>query len=256
VRAVAIAVAVVAAVRIARAAPDELVAARPLVLAPGEVVASLSTEIALDRSGTVGLAPDLWIGVTPRWTIGAFTSNASLDRVAAGGEPCLGVDVRWSATRGELAFAPRARAFVRSPPTGGTCLAFSGECRSCTIDQLHPAATIGALVRWTRGRFAIASDPYVRVGLADRETNHDALVLPIWFEVEPAARWVLAVHTGYGADLGAMASAWHVPLAADLRARVTAHVEVAIEIGFTSMVAATGAMQQRAATIAVAWRGR
>jgi hypothetical protein len=235
VRAIAAAIALAGAAAPAGAAPDDLVS-RPLVLDAGDIAATLVTEVVVAPSGELAVVPDVWVGATPRVTIGVIRSNASLDRVAAGGDPCCGIDVRWRWLAGELAIAPRARAVVRS------------------VDPWHPAATLGALVRWTRGRFAIASDPYVRVGLADRAANRDVLVLPVWLEVQPAARWLVAIHTGWGGDLSTMA-AWHVPLALDVRTRITAHVDVAVEIGFTSFVAPRGAMEQQVATLAVTWSG-
>src|SRR5688572_10459694 len=109
----------------AAAEPNDLVA-RPLVLAPGELHAQLAIELNLapDLVGRpLSLAPDAWLGLTPRWTVGVIHSNQSVDRIDAGATFCVrqlasecerlvrgsGVEARWSARTGALAVAPRAR---------------------------------------------------------------------------------------------------------------------------------------------------
>jgi hypothetical protein len=222
-------VAVRATAIIATLAAGRAATAEPLALRDGESWASLTAEVGRDGSGryVVAIAPDVWVGVAPRVTVGVISSNASVDRVAAGGND-LGVDVRYALSSW---VAPRLRVLARG------------------ADPRRPALTIGAVARWTHGRFAIRTDPYVRIGLIDR----DAIVVPVWFEVQPTARLVVAAHTGWGADLQDALGAWHVPLAADVSARLGARWQLVTEAGFTSFVASQGARQARAVTIALAW---
>ena len=58
---------IIAGVRVAAAAPDDIVA-RPLVLGQGEIAAELTAEINLSANwvgAPTSLAPDLWYGICP-----------------------------------------------------------------------------------------------------------------------------------------------------------------------------------------------
>src|SRR4051794_29547822 len=147
------------------ASPDDLIT-RPLVLAPGAIDVRLTLAINLQQRSIAeptALSPDAWWGVLPRLTLGLIHSDASLDQIATSGSLCIrpststcahrykgsGVDVRYSAIEGQFALAPRLRAVIRD------------------TDPFKPALTLGALVRWAHGRFAITGDPYLRLPLAD-----------------------------------------------------------------------------------------
>src|SRR5690348_8439324 len=142
-------------------APDraEDLVARPIVLDEGGVDLRLTAEIGVQAfrvARPLSLAPDGWWGVAHNWTVGVIHSDVSVDQIEAGATLCVrdtlvptcghayrgsGVDVRFGAVAGALAVAPRVRLLVRD------------------VDPFKPAMTLGALVRWTRGRFAVASDP-------------------------------------------------------------------------------------------------
>ncbi|MBA3453398.1 MAG: hypothetical protein H0T42_09935 [Deltaproteobacteria bacterium] len=227
---------------------------RSLVLAAGGVEAQLTAEINLQarRVGRpLSLAPDLWYGLTPRWTIGLIHSNRSVDRIDASATFCLrrfqtrcdrlyrgsGIDVRWSWKTGPLSVAPRARVLLRD------------------VDPIKPAVTLGAMVRWTRGRFAIESDPYLRLGLANRdEGNRAALFLPVWLAVQPTCHWLIAIHTGYDSELAIWRDGYHVPFGLVVRARATSYLDVGVEAGFTSLLGPQNNIKQRAALVTLGWR--
>ncbi len=252
--AVATAAVLAAAPRPGLAEPRDLVG-RPLVLARGELEAHLVAELSLRRdafAAPISLAPDVWLGVTPRWTIGVVHSSRSLGLVEDGATLCFrgrppygcdrayngsGVDARWSWREGPLAVAPRARLVLRD------------------VDPWKPAVTAGALVRWTRGRFAVASDPYLRLGLANRDRgNRAALVVPIWLAVQPTCRWRVALHTGWDAELAVARDGWHGPFALAVEARAWARVHIAVEGGFDSLIGPQHDLSSRTLAIALAWR--
>lgn len=242
------------AVTPAHAQPTDLVA-RSLVLDAGEIDARLSIEMNLlprRFAQPLSLAPDLWYGVTDRWTVGVIHSNQSLGRIDSVATFCVrqlvgqcetpyhgsGVDVRWSWRSGALAIAPHGRVLLRG------------------IDPIKPAVTLGAAVRWTGGRFAISSDPYLRLGLANLDRgNRAALVVPVWLAVQPTCRWLVAVHTGWDGELATIRDGWHIPVALVVRARVTAQVEIGVEAGYRSLLGPQNNNGQSAAIVTVGWRG-
>jgi hypothetical protein len=239
----------------ALADPNDLVA-RPLVLEAGELQANLVTGINLapkQFGHPTSLSPDLWFGVLPALTVGLFHSNPSVDRFAPGATFCVvhepdlgcdttyrggGIDVRYSALRGDFALAPRARVTIRE------------------IDPFKPALLLGTLVRWTRGRFAITGDPYLQIGLANTDQgNRSALFLPVLFSVQPLARWELTLRTGFNSDLAVLSDGWHVPVAFETRIAATSHIDAGVMLAFASLLGPQNTAKERALFFTVGWRG-
>ncbi len=227
---------------------------RRLVLDDNQVEIAATLEVDLNTSPfarPTSLAPDLWWGITPRLTVGLIHSHASVDQIAAGASFCvrtaeLGCDKAYSGSGadaryliyddGAFAIAPRARFLVRD------------------LDPVKPALTAGALLRWRHGRFAIVSDPYLQLGLANREDgNRSQLWLPVYFELAPACAWVLALHTGWNAELITISDNWHIPLALSARVAVVRSLDVALEAGFATLGGPQNNVKQRAAMLTLAW---
>ena len=236
------------------AAPDDLVT-RPLVLPAGGVELRLTAEINVQPllvGKPLSFAPDAWWGILPRWTIGLIHSNASIDLFEAGATFCVqqsdlsschrlyhgsGLDVRFDALAGPLAIAPRLRLLIRD------------------LDPIKPAATLGALVRWSHGRFAITSDPYLRLPLANHNLgNRAALVVPLGLAVQPARGWELAVHTGYNADLVVLRDDGHIPLSLGVTQRVTGDLDLRVEAGWARLLGPQHDVGRGALMIGAGWQ--
>ena len=252
---VALGAAVVLITGPARAEPDDLVS-RPLVLDRNTFDLRLTMAMNV-QPRTAGrpmtLAPDAWWGITPRVTIGIIHSDASLDQIATSASFCVresenstcdrmyhgsGIDVRVAVMSGEFAIAPRARLLIRD------------------LDPFKPAVTLGSMLRWTRGRFAITSDPYLRLPLANGALgNRSAMMLPLWLAVQPAAGWALALHTGVASDLAVMRDGWHPLFAVDVTARITGELDVGAEAGWGSLFGPQADPKRATIMVAAAWRG-
>lgn len=199
----------------------------------------------------IALAPDLWYGVTQRLTVGLIHSSQSVDRIGARSTVCLrqsellcdeayqgsGVDVRYRLRDAPLAIAPRVRFLVRD------------------VDPWKPAVTIGTLARWSRGRFSITTDPYLRFGLTNQQQgNRAAFVVPFWFGVQPTCRWLVEVHTGADGDFAVLDDGWHMPLGLVVTARATSTLDVSVEAGFSQIYGPQIDSKQRYLMLTVAYR--
>lgn len=237
----------------AHADPDDLVA-RPLVLDDGALDVRLTMEVGVQQTAfarPLSFAPDAWWGVSPHWTLGVIHSQSSVDQIDAGASFCVrhsavspcdrlyrgsGVDVRYGALDGTWALAPRVRLLVRD------------------IDPFKPAVTLGALVRWTRGRFAIASDPYVRLPLANAELgNRAAISIPLWLAVQPARGWMVRVHTGFDADVIVIRDGSHGPFGVEVATRLTAELDLAVEAGWARLFGPQYDAKHAAILISAGW---
>jgi len=236
----------------AYASPNDLVA-RPIVLDRGQLDAELVLGInwAPNALGApTSLSPDVWFGATDRLTVGVIHSSPSVDQFSPAATFCVrhdlntcprtyhgsGLDARFAASPW---LAPRMRLLLRD------------------IDPAKPALALGALVRWTSGRFAITSDPYLRLGLANTELgNRHALIIPIAFAVQPIARWELSLHTGWNSDLAVIEDGWHMPLAIGTRVAASADVDVGALFGFATLLGPQNTPKERALFLYVAYRPR
>jgi hypothetical protein len=222
-----------------------------VALGAGELDARLVTEVGIGRDFGVpiSLAPDVWYGVTSRWTLGITHSRASIDLVDAGASLCVHddglacptvyrgsqLDVRWLA-RDDVAL--RGRLLVRD------------------VDPWKPAVALGALAQWRAGRFSIVTDPYLRIGLAHRdEGNRDAIVVPVWLAVDPTCGVRLAIHTGFDGELATLADGWHVPLALVTAVQLPVHLEAGLEVGWASLAGPQNDFRRRALLLTLGWRG-
>lgn len=249
----AVTIAILFASTSAFADSDDIIT-RPLTLARGQLEAQLVLEVnlqlALEGSPT-SLAPDAWYGLTDRFTVGVTHSNATLDRIDASASICIvhlanvcdryyrgsAIEARWSWRTGRLAIAPRARLLVRD------------------VDPVKPALALGALVRWTRGRFALESDPYIRTGLANTDLGNRAfLMVPLYILVQPTCRWLVGVHLGWESDLAVARDGSHGPLGLIVKARATQNLDLTLHGGFTSLVGVQNNIKQRAVMVSVGWR--
>jgi hypothetical protein len=239
-----------------RADPDEHdMVGRPLVLPAGSVDLRLTAEIGVERTTfgrPLSFAPDAWWGVAPRWTIGLIHSSASVDRIDAGASFCVresvvpvcnrlyrggGIDLRFGARAGALAVAPRLRVIVRD------------------LSPARPATTLGALVRWTRGRFAVACDPYLRLPLANRTRgNRAAISIPLWLAVQPARGWMITLHTGFDADLIVLRDGSHSPFGLGVTTRLTREIDLGIEAGWARLLGPQYDAKHGAVLVTAGWR--
>jgi len=225
----------------------------PLVLAPEQVKIQVVTEIGLSPGAfarPLSLAPDAWVGITPRLTIGIIHSDLSIDRLAPKASLCVrqdwllcphlyrgsGVDVRYAARLGQFSVVPHARALIRD------------------VAPFKPAVTVGAALRWTHGRVAVTTDPFLQFGLANTDRgNRSALWLPLVVGVAVVQRAELEFHTGWNSDVAVIRDGWHVPAGVFARARVSSHFEVMAGVGFTSLLGPQNTPKQRLAIVSLGW---
>jgi hypothetical protein len=252
---------IVVAGRVAAAAPDDLIA-RPLVLDEGQLRADVTAEISLSTYYASGqptsLAPDLWYGVLPELTVGVIHSDLSLDRIQAGASFCVvtnavvcpdryhgsAIDVLYSMETGTFAAAAHARLLLFDKPLPD--------------DQptvFVPALTIGATLRWHRGRWSITGDPYLQLGLANRQYGNRAqLWLPVTFAMQPMARLELEFRTGWNSTLATIGDGYNVPAAIGVRARALWNVDVGALFGFPSLLGPQNDVKDRVLFFDLSWR--
>ena len=263
---------IVVAGRVAAAAPDDLIA-RPLVLDEGQLRADVTAEISLSTYYATGqptsLAPDLWYGVLPELTVGVIHSDLSLDRIQAGASFCVvtnavvcpdryhgsAIDVLYSMETGTFAAAAHARLLLFDKPAPEDPGPYPGAMSPPEPTRFIPALTIGETLRWHRGRWSITGDPYLQLGLANRQYGNRAqLWLPVTFAMQPVARLALEFRTGWNSTLATIGDGYNVPAAIGVRARALWNVDVGALFGFPSLLGPQNDVKDRALFFDLSWR--
>lgn len=229
---------------IARAEPQ------PLVLAPEHVAVQLVVSAKFPNPRPLSVAPDVWVGVTSQLTLGVIHSDLSIDRIAPKASLCVrhddllcprfyrgsGIDVRYRVLAGELTVVPHARLLLRD------------------IEPLKPAITLGAALRWTRGRITLTTDPFLQLGLMNTNRgNRSAMWLPVVISTAVNHRVDTEVSSGWNSDLAVIRDGWHLPLEIAVRVRVTAQVDVRMGVGFTSLLGPQNTLKERLWSVALWW---
>jgi hypothetical protein len=209
--------------------PHDLVA-DDVVLRAGSLEGALSYES--DESSRVygnpwSLAPDLFYGVTDELTVGVIHSARALWLVDSGGGLCLADEC---VTRYDDLGVDARYAFLRRD---GLAVAAHLRFVSHSFDPWKPSLRLGALARWTAGRFAVLSDPELQIGLDHRDRgNRDWLRWPIVLAVQPLRRVRLALRTGVEGELATFGDAWRIAMAVDLTVRVLPNLDASLMYGY------------------------
>ena len=206
-----------------------------LGLAPGEVEAALSLEIdqtvRLEWLRT-SIAPDLFVGVTPKLTLGLVHSSRGVGRLDSGASFCFGdaqrcdgiydavaLDARWRLRAGTLSIAAHPSFLLRD--------------RS----PVKPALRLGLLVRARRGRFSLLADPQLQLGLYNNlRGNRTTLHVPVWLRAEVGGGVTLALWTGLDGELATFGDAYVVPLGLEAGVTIRGRLDLLAGGGFSTLL--------------------
>jgi hypothetical protein len=204
------------------------------------------------KASPLSLAPDIWWRDGEHWTIGFTHSNASVDRFEPGGSLCLRTDALYcdSTYRGSNIDARYA-----FPLAGNTTVSPRARFLLRDIEPAKPAITAGALVEHAHGRFHFRADPYLQLGLANRDQgNRAALWIPLQVALAATSRITPTLDTGYNAELAVIGDDWHVPVAVGGHVRVDSHFEIGATVGFASLLGPQNTPKQRVLFIGLSWQ--
>jgi hypothetical protein len=191
------------------------------------------------HSGQVGdplrFAPDAWYRVTDHLTLGVITSDLAVDRYdIQGGYDHVGIDGLWKL---DDHFSAHARFLMRE------------------FDPAKPAVTLGAVAKWQHGAWAITTDPYLQLGLANQARgNRAAIFVPVAGSVTPVCGWAIDLRTGWNSDLAVIADGWYIPLYVGTRVRVARAIEVGAAVGFPGLLGPQNSASERMLFVTTRWQ--
>ncbi|MFH2007951.1 MAG: hypothetical protein ABI333_15320 [bacterium] len=226
---------------------DDRAGHESLNLPAGSLRISASLEVGLDvRSlgAPVSLAPDVYVGVTPRLTLGMIHSGRALGLIDSGRGLCVsgrsgGCDPVYSGTGLDGWYTLlRAPGFELATRTRVYAARFSGP--------LKLRVTLGLQGVFRVGPVALRFDPHLSVGLVNRELgNADTLNVPIQLFLALGRYVAIYLRTGLRGLLNNFAEQYAVPLGLGVLVRPSARWQVGAQVVFRQLLGPLNTHQKR-----------
>jgi len=226
---------------------DDRVGQQSLNPPRGSLLVSAALAVGLDTrelGAPIALAPDAYVGVTSRLTLGLVHSGRALglldsrwglcltgrtggcDRVVSG----TGLDGWYTFLRGR-GFELAARARFYAARYG---------------DPVKLRLTLGLLGLWRVGPVALRFDPHVSVGLVNRELgNADTLNVPVHLLVGLGRHVAIYLRTGLQGTLRFFADQYAVPLGLGVLVRPGARWELGAQFVLRGLLGAQNTYKKR-----------
>lgn len=200
-------------------------------LAPGSVRVSTTLEVSMSTRALgkpMSVAPDLYVGVAPDWTVGLVHSGRALGLLDSGWGMCFtgadgGCDPVYAGTGVDAWFV-----FLRAR---GLELAVRSRLYAARfVDPLKLRVTLGVLGAYRLGWLGLRFDPHVSLGLVNRERgNADALNVPVEVLFALGCHADLYVRTGVRGLLRGFDEQYAVPVGLGVRVRPSMHWQVGVQ---------------------------
>jgi hypothetical protein len=218
-------------------APDGQYAVMRGVQGPAGMVSArilLDLNLSADRAGKpISLAPDLYYSVTDKLQLGILHEGPMGWQARPGLGLCLtgtdngcpevydnvGFDVMYGVAFGRFHLSTHTSLFVSHFDPLTTSLAFGAAGK----------ARLGA-------RVALLFDPKIALALTERDTNDDALYIPLELQFQAAAATTLKLLTGLLGGLSAFGDTYEVPVGVGLLQNLTRHFDVGARFSFDNLL--------------------
>ncbi|MCB9561346.1 MAG: hypothetical protein H6708_13140 [Kofleriaceae bacterium] len=233
---------------------------RPLRLAPGMVEVRLAAELSLS-AGAVGepvaIAPDVWVGVNRRLTLGVTHSWAARGGLGAGRGLCLGATAevadggcpgRYDAVALDARFAIPAL----GDDTVGLVALDARRLSPATV-----ALEVGVASRWRSGDLAVVVAPVLALGLARRDLgNQERVRVPVTVQWQAADRVALTLTTGFTSTADDLFGDLAIVVGAGAAVTVRDDLDLGVAAGLPRALggAGQGGTDERYATAWLTWR--
>jgi len=208
----------------------------------------------------ISIAPDLWIGLHDRLTLGIYHSgraaNGFLSGVGTG--LCLrdGMSGTCKAGLGDIYTFVGSEMRIGLTQGGfATALVLGGNARFLEAEKLF-AGKAGFHARIHSKRVAIELSPMVNVGINQRAVNQDQVFVPVTFYLRFAPRVSLALQGGFATTLKKAGDNYRVPAAAGMSFWLGNHISIDAAFGLAAVLDKndmTKAFDQRSATVGLSY---
>lgn len=228
--------------------------------------AIVETNLAKGKAGKpIGVAPDLWIGLLDRLTVGIYHSGRATNGflTSFGSGLCFRDGMSGICKSGLGDVYSFAGSELRIGLTEGgfaTALVLGGNVRFIDPERVI-SGKAGFLARLHTKRVAVEISPTASIGITQRKVmdmdfNQDVLAVPVTIYLRFAPRFSLALQSGVTFVLKKPGDTYKVPAAAGIAWWVTPHFAIDAAFGLAAVADKddmTKAFDQRSATVGLSY---
>jgi hypothetical protein len=218
-------------------APDGQYAVMRGIQGPAGMVSArilLDVNLSADLGGKpISLAPDLYYSATDKLQLGIVHDGPMGWQARPGLGLCLtgetngcpkvydniGLDVMYGVSFGHVHLSTHTSLFFSAfdPVTASLALGAAGKAR------------IGSSV-------ALLFDPKIAIAVTERDTNDDALYIPLELQFQVGASTTLKLLTGLSGGLSAFGDTYEVPVGFGLLQNLTTHFDLGARFSFDNLL--------------------
>jgi hypothetical protein len=218
-------------------APDGQYAVMRGVQGPAGMLSArilLDINLSADLAGKpISLAPDLYYSATDKLQFGLLHEGPMGWQARPGLGLCLtgksngcpdiynnvGLDVMYGVAFGDFHMSTHTSLFVSD------------------FDPWTMSLALGAATKLHLGtRFALLLDPKIAIALTERDTNDDAIYIPLELQLQAGASTTLKLLTGLSGGLSAFGDTYEVPLGVGLLQNLTRHFDLGVRFSFDNLL--------------------
>ncbi|HET7506332.1 MAG TPA: hypothetical protein VFK02_35175 [Kofleriaceae bacterium] len=194
----------------------------------------LDVNLSTDAAGEpISLAPDLYYSVTDALQLGLLHEGPMGWQARPGLGLCLtgedhgcpklydnvGLDIMYAVSFGRVHLSTHSSLFVDhfDPLTMSAAFGVAGKARLGT-------------------RFAVLFDPKIAIALTERDTNDDAVYVPLELQLQIGSGTTLKLLTGLLGGLSAFGDTYEIPLGLGLLQNLTSHFDIGIRFSFDNLL--------------------
>jgi hypothetical protein len=181
----------------------------------------------------VSLAPDLYYSVTDALQLGLVHSGPMGWQARPGVGLCLtgedhgcpelydnvGLDVMYGVSFGRVHLSTHSSLFADP------------------LDPLSMSVAFGVAGKARLGtRLGLLFDPKVAIALTERDTNDDAIYIPLELQVQAGSGTTIKLLTGLSAKLSAFGDTYEIPMGLGLLQNLTGHFDIGVRFSFDNLL--------------------
>jgi len=227
----------------------------PLILPKGKLAVNVVLGVNLSTDAVakpIAIAPDVWYGVAPKLEVGLVHSNYGLTGFwfQPGGGVCVTGEENGCA---KLYDGPIGVLAHFALMEGNLDLAADGGLVISSLDPMTLSLKVGAKGRWMSGKIAVHFNPYIGIGLTERDTNKEEIGVPVTVGYMVNEKLHAGLQTGIAGPLDGFGDFFIVPVGVGALYALNANMSVGGAFNFINLAGKNGGADFRTLDLMFQW---
>jgi hypothetical protein len=227
----------------------------PLILPKGKIAVNVVLGVNLSTDAVakpIAIAPDVWYGVAPKLDVGLVHSNYGLTGFwfQPGGGVCVTGEENGCAKLYDGPVGLLARFLLAE---GGVDLAANGGLVISSLDPMTLSLKLGVDGRWMSGKIAVLFNPYVGIGLTERDFNKEEIGVPVTVGYMVNEKLHAGVQTGIAGPLDGFGDFFIVPVGLGALFALNENMSVGGAFNFVNLAGNNGGADFRTLDLMLKW---